>query len=465
MHSPNDFMYKEFLEHKKIFNMSNKWDYMMLSSGTNQFPMPKLWKELIVEEINNDYTYQLYVSPYGFETANRSINLYENFLSTKGDFSNEIVNENSVCMAIGSSQAASLVMDYLAAKNPNYKIIIVGKNYALYEMLSKKCKLEIAQVTSHDKFIPDINEILMYIENCSDNHAFIFSHPNNPSGEQYSQEEYDKILSSLKKKHCFAIFDEVCNMIISNNDLVIIESSITKLNYWNNCVIINSFSKTESIPGFRLGYVYASKEIINYIFQQQSCSLMSIPSVLVLPVFFTSLFRCMFLSEKYSWNRYDKKRLIQIFRSIFYITTSIPDDCIKSIIEDKFNNIDLIYNTYIQELLDNENTINENYKYLLEKLDKYIIGVSSLKSGFNFMIKLKFIEKFTELEFVSDLLKKTGLAVLTESAFSLESNMDSMFWFRISLACPSKIFKKAINKLLDYILVLEQEYYFDEQKI
>ena len=458
MHSPNDFMYQEFLEHKRIFNMDNKWDYMMLSSGTNQFPMPKLWKELIVKEINIDYTYQLYVSPYGFETTNQSIKLYENFISTKGDFASKIVNENSVCMTIGSSQAASLVMDYLVAKNPNYKIIIVGKNYALYEMLSRKCKFEITQVTSRDKFIPNIDELLKYIESCSENCAFIFSHPNNPSGEQYSQEEYDKITLLLKEKNCFAIFDEVCNMIISNNELVIIETSITQAKYWDNCVIINSFSKTESIPGFRLGYVYSDKSIINYIFQQQSYSLMSVPSVLVLPVFFTCLFRCMFLNNKYSWNRYDNKRLIRIFRLIFYVTTSIPDNLVKNIVEDKFYNISSHYNAYVQELLNNDNSIKENFRYLLEKLDIYIVEVSSLKSGFNFMIKLKYIEKFTELEFVSDLLKETGLAVLTESAFSLENNKESSFWFRISLACPNTIFKKAIDKLLKYITVLEQEY-------
>ena len=456
MHSPNDFMYTEFLEHKKIFNMPNKWEYMMLSSGTNQFPMPSLWKELITEELNMDFTYQLYVSPYGFETVNKSLVLYENFISTQGQFLNEAVCNNEVCMTIGSSQAASLVMDYIQYNNTEAKIILVGKNYALYEMVSKKHEFEVKELQSNMTFLPHIDMLINYIRASSENSVFVFSHPNNPSGEQYSQQDFDKIVKALKMNNCFGIFDEVCNMVITNNNLVLIETAITKNNYWKKSIIINSFSKTESVAGMRIGYIYAYKHVIDFIVARQSDTLMSLPTTPVLPLFFCLMFRCIFLNNKFLWHYNDEKKIIQYFKKMFLVTTSIPSNTIKSFVENKIENIESFYNSYIQELLDNEAVINVNLSYLKSKLGRYLINISKMENGFNLMVQLRYTEKYSEIYFVLDLLEKTGLAVLTESSFCLEKKEDRPFWFRISLACETMLFCNAVDKLYKYLSLLEE---------
>jgi len=444
MHNPQDFMYEEFLEHKKIFNMRNKWDYMMLSSGTNQFPLPRLWKETIAVEIDTDFTYQLYVSPFGFDTVNKSLKMYENFISTGGKLTDSSVRNNNVCMTIGASQAAFLAIEYLFTNKPSSEIYIIGYNYPLYASLSQKRGFSITQIIGKENFIPNLSELLEYINNCPSNSVFIFSHPNNPSGEQYTQEEYNKIVLFFKRKNIFAIFDLACNLVISNNDQVFIEASINTNNYWSNSVIINSFSKTDSAAGFRIGYIYGESKIIDYFFHQQATMLMALPSFPVLAIFFTSLFRCIYLNSKYSWNN---SNLISTFKNIFYITTSIPNKSICDYIERVFSNVDFFYEKYVEELLCNENTIMQNLQYVRYKLKEDILNISRFKSGFNLMIKHKNLKNLSEIDFVSRILKDTGLAIITESAFSLEKTKKSDFWFRISLAYPESVFIKSIDKL------------------
>lgn len=456
MNSPNDFMYLEFLEHKKIFNMSNKWEYMMLSSGTNQFPMPRLWKELIIEEINMDFTYQLYVSPYGFETVNKSLVLYENFISTQGQFLNKAVRNNKVCMTIGSSQAASLTMDYIKYKNPKAEIILVGENYALYEMVSKKHDFKVKELRSNMTFLPHIDMLLAYIKASSENSVFVFLHPNNPSGEQYLQQDFDKIVKALKASKCFGIFDEVCNLIITNRNLVLIETAITKNDYWEKSIIINSFSKTESVAGLRIGYIYTHTHIIDFVINRQSDTLMSLPATPVLPLFFCLMFRCIYLNRKFFWQYNDEKKIIKYFKTMFMVTVAIPTNQIKVFIEKKIQNIEELYSSYVRELLNNESIIELNVLYLKNKLNKYLMNISKMENGFNLMIQLKYIETYSEINFVFDLLKKTGLAVLTESSFCLEKKEEESFWIRISLACESGLFCSAVDKLYEYLKILEE---------
>lgn len=451
MHSPNDIMNIEFQIHQDIFNNNNRWDYMMLSSGTNQFPMPKMWRDCLIDELCCDYTYQLYVSPYGFGTVQQAILLYENFISTQGHFLNQSVKDNKLCMTIGSSQAATLIMDYLSQNGIEKNIILVGTNYSLYEMVAREYGLHIEELRSNNSFLPELSDLLERITCSDERDVYIFTHPNNPSGEQYTQNEFDLILDALKKRHCFAVFDQVCNWIITQNAPVLIESSITKADYWKKSVIINSFSKTESVPGMRIGYIYGNNLTIDYIFNRQCKLLMSVQSVPVLPIFFTMLFRCIFLNNKLLWNIFDQNKIIRLYRIMFYFTTSIPSQNVQTIIEYRFANLTTLYNTYINDILSNEKIIVENYEYLQTKLKNFLAGISTLQGGFNVMVCLKYTEKFTELEFVEKLLANTGIAILTESSFCIEKKNEPYFWFRISLACEKVCFQRAIDKLDEFM--------------
>lgn len=78
-----------------------------------------------------------------------------------------------------------------------------------------------------------------------------------------------------------------------------------------------------------------------------------------------------------------------------------------------------------------------------------------MKEGFNYLIKLTSCRSISELEFCQDLLRKTGIAVFTESSFALNRVDKDNYWIRISLAVPSEKFRKCIDKLYVYLLELK----------
>lgn len=96
----------------------------------------------------------------------------------------------------------------------------------------------------------------------------ILNSPSNPSGVTYSQEELDKILKWAIEKDIFVIADEVYEQLVYNPEY---HSSACKLweQYPDKIAIVNAFSKSFAMTGWRLGFAVAYKELIKEMSKMQ----------------------------------------------------------------------------------------------------------------------------------------------------------------------------------------------------
>ncbi len=96
----------------------------------------------------------------------------------------------------------------------------------------------------------------------------ILNSPSNPSGVTYSQEELDKILQWAMEKDIFVIADEVYEQLVYNPNY---RSSACKFReqYPEKIAIINAFSKTFAMTGWRLGFAVAHKDLIKEMAKMQ----------------------------------------------------------------------------------------------------------------------------------------------------------------------------------------------------
>jgi aspartate/methionine/tyrosine aminotransferase len=416
--------------------------------------MPMIWKEALKKEIDCDFLYQWYTSSTGFQTVKRSIEAYENFLFSKG---NVFFKSNTeVCMTIGASQAAFYSVSYLHSIGCK-KMLLVGMNYPLYERIGKKYGYGMVESRSEldNRIIPTINELTSDIEQHRPD-VIVFTYPNNPSGENYSDEEFDYILKIINRHKLYCIVDCVCNMMISAKGITTPEFLISKNDMTEKCIIVNSFSKTDSAPGFRVGYLLGNSELIKFASSQQADCIMNPQTIPVIPIWITLLFRCLHLSEWYGHSKKQKEKLIRFFRSMFFVTTAISPKSIRLYVNELVNErLWSEYSKYVAEMLEKEANVANNYAYTCSRLEEFIIGKTNLQSGFNFLIKLRpFFEK-SELGLCKDLIEKTGIAVLTESAFSLKESTSNDYWVRISLAANSKLFMTTIDNLYLYLKNME----------
>lgn len=88
----------------------------------------------------------------------------------------------------------------------------------------------------------------------------IVNSANNPTGAVYDKDVLIYLLDSARKKNCWIISDETYGLLDYNNDFY----SLLNLEY-NKLIVISSFSKIFSIPGFRIGYAIADKNVIEKI--------------------------------------------------------------------------------------------------------------------------------------------------------------------------------------------------------
>lgn len=135
--------------------------------------------------------------------------------------------------------------------------------------------------------------------------ALFLCNPNNPTGIFYPQQVVEELLVICKKNDCYVILDEAFyDFVIGYEDM------LPLLKKFSNLIVIRSLTKMYSIPGIRLGYAFASEELIAKLqpFQSQ----WSINGI-ALRVGELLMGQEMFLNKTQSYMEEEKKRLFSFF--------------------------------------------------------------------------------------------------------------------------------------------------------
>ncbi len=108
--------------------------------------------------------------------------------------------------------------------------------------------------------------------------VLILNSPSNPSGVAYSQEELNAILHWAIEKNIFVIADEVYEQLVYDPAY---QSSASKLfaEYPDNIAVLNAFSKSFAMTGWRLGFAVAHKDLIKEMVKMQGQMTSSINSI------------------------------------------------------------------------------------------------------------------------------------------------------------------------------------------
>ena len=92
--------------------------------------------------------------------------------------------------------------------------------------------------------------------------AIIINSPSNPSGMIYTEEELREIGEVCLQYNLWIVSDEIYEKLVyDNNKFVSIAQLSPQLK--EQTIIINGFSKSHSMTGWRIGYAIGNKEVIN----------------------------------------------------------------------------------------------------------------------------------------------------------------------------------------------------------
>lgn len=97
-----------------------------------------------------------------------------------------------------------------------------------------------------------------FLKKMSKEHDVIhIENPNNPTGQVIDIKDIEKVVINAKKNNSIVIIDEAYGDYMDNSN-----SAITLVGKYDNLIVIRSASKFYGLPNHRVGYLFASEEII-----------------------------------------------------------------------------------------------------------------------------------------------------------------------------------------------------------
>jgi len=168
------------------------------------------------------------------------------------------VRPEEVLVAPGCKMALSLAM--MALIEPGDEVLYPDPGFPIYPSFTRGlgAKAIPFALLEKNEFQPDLNEIASKIT--SKTSVLIFNSPNNPTGTVFDEKTI-RGLAALSQKHDFWLMsDEVYARILFSGDYL---SPWSLPGMAERTIIIDGFSKSFAMTGWRLGYAVAPKHVID----------------------------------------------------------------------------------------------------------------------------------------------------------------------------------------------------------
>jgi aspartate aminotransferase len=163
-----------------------------------------------------------------------------------------------VLVAPGCKMALSLAM--MALIEPGDEVLFPDPSFPIYPSFTRGLGATAVPygLEEKNKFQPDVEEIASKITPRTT--MLIFNSPNNPTGTVFSEAVLEKLAALATKHDLWVLADEIYARILFSGEY----QSIWSLpGMAGRTVIIDGFSKSFAMTGWRLGYAVAPLEVID----------------------------------------------------------------------------------------------------------------------------------------------------------------------------------------------------------
>ena len=304
-------MFEEGKRLSEKYGKANVFDY---SLGNPSTKTPEAIRNRIIDVLNSlpENEVHGYMPNSGFCSTRKAVakNLADRFGI---DYT-----ENNIIMTVGAAGGINCVLQTLL--NPDDEVIVVAPFFTEYGNYIENWQGRMIIVDSEiPSFSLPVGKIKSAITKKTK--AIIINNPNNPTGIVYSSQEIEalsKILVEKEKKsgsEIYIISDEPYREIVYDG----IEVPFIP-NYYNNTIVVYSWSKSLSLPGERIGYIAITPTANDSSLLFSACSVsnriigfVNAPSLIQLTVE-----SC--LAEQTDINQYDSNRkfLVENLKRIGY---------------------------------------------------------------------------------------------------------------------------------------------------
>ncbi len=371
---------------RKFFDIvSEMKDAISLGVGEPDFDTPWRVRDEAIYSLEQGRTF--YTSNAGLKELKEEI---ANFLDRRYDMKYNPYEE--MLITVGGSEAIDIALR--AMLDPGDEVLIPQPSYVSYvpcAILANGTPV-IIELKEENDFRLTAEELEEKITDKTK--MLVLPFPNNPTGAVLERKDLEDIAKVIEKHDLFVLSDEIYS------ELTYLEKHVSIVNIpgmRERTVLINGFSKSHAMTGWRLGYACAPKEIIEQMLKIHQFAIMCAPTT-----------------------------------SQYAAVTAIRD-CDK-------------------EVADMREEYNDRRRYLLHRFDE--MGLKCFEP-FGAFYMFPSIKEFnmTSDEFATRLLKSKKVAVVPGNAFGSCGEG----FLRISYAYSLSNLKEALDRMEDFIKELREE--------
>lgn len=264
--------------------------------GEPDFDTPSHIKDAAIEALRSGFTH--YTPSQGIRELREAI-----AEKVRDDYGVDVDPNRNIVAMPGAKPCIFAAM--LAILDPGDEVIIHSPAYPIYESIVSfvDAKPVLIPVREEDEFRLTVDAVAESIT--SRTRMIVVNTPCNPTGSMLSPSDVKGIAEIAREKGIYVLADEVYSKIVFEYPHY---SFLEEFD--DNVIVVDGFSKTYAMTGWRLGYAIANSTLIEYMTKLQI-------NIVSCPVAFV------------------QKAAIAALRG--------PQDCVKSMVEEYRSRRDLIY--------------------------------------------------------------------------------------------------------------------------
>ena len=252
---------------RKFFDIVNEMENVIsLSVGEPDFQTPWHVREEGIRSLERGKTW--YTPNKGFQQLRDEISKY-----MKRRYDLDYDSKDNIVVTVGGSEAIDLAIRTLT--DPGDDVLIVQPSFVCYEPLTLMAGANpvIIETKAENRFKLLKDELECAITDKTK--LLILPYPNNPTGGIMNREDLESIAKIIREHDLMVISDEIYSELTYTGSHVSI-ANIQDMK--ERVVVINGFSKSYAMTGWRLGYACGPKPVIDMMTKLHQFCIMSAPT-------------------------------------------------------------------------------------------------------------------------------------------------------------------------------------------
>ena len=253
---------------RKYFDIAESMQGVIsLGVGEPDFPTPWEIRKAGILSLESGKT--RYTANRGLMQLRREISVYMN-----RKYHMQFEPESEILVTVGGSEAIDMTLRAIIC--PNDEIIIPQPSYVCYEpMVRFAGGIPVILETSAEHDFKVTPEMLRSVITPKTK-ALILPYPCNPTGAIMEEKDLEAIAEVLRDTNIMVLSDEIYAELTFGEKKHVSIGAIPGMR--ERSVIINGFSKSFSMTGWRMGYACGPREIIEQITKIHQYAIMSAPT-------------------------------------------------------------------------------------------------------------------------------------------------------------------------------------------